>query len=136
MNSWDFSMHQAGTSVCAAGSSASTDTTWPTGTSLIRSASMMIGLGHLRPRPSIISVGVGGAAGVSAGGCGGVPRITSRSGLRAVRGSVRRVAALTVSRSRACLGAQARQEPILAGVPGGAAELRDTVFHDRLEDEQ
>src|SRR5258706_12968524 len=63
MNSWDFSMHQEGTSVCAAGSSASTATTPPTGTSLIRSASMMIGIGHLRPRASIVSAGVG-AAGV------------------------------------------------------------------------
>ena len=67
-NSCDFIMHHAGTSVFAAGSSASTATTRPTGTSLIRSASMMIGIGHLRPSASIVSVGVGRRR----GGCGGL----------------------------------------------------------------
>src|SRR5260221_6726720 len=56
-------MHHAGTSVWAAGSSASTATTRPTGTSLIRSASMIIGIGHFRPIASIVSVGVGAAVG-------------------------------------------------------------------------
>src|ERR1700691_5676345 len=66
-------MHQAGTSVCAAGSSASTATTWPTGTSLIRSASMMIGIGHLRPIASIVSVGAGTPDSVAGGGGWGSP---------------------------------------------------------------
>src|SRR5215813_11395029 len=55
---------------------------------------MMIGIGHLRPSASIVSVGVGAAAGpdpgaaagVSAGRCAGVTRVTSRSGLRAAAG--------------------------------------------------
>src|SRR6202012_2651096 len=55
--SWDFIMHQAGTSVSAAGSSASTAITDPMGTSPIPWASMMIGMGHLRPSASIVTSG-------------------------------------------------------------------------------
>ena len=84
-NSWDLSMHHEGTSVCVAGSSASTATTWPTGTSLIRSASMMIGIGHFRPMASIVSAGAGAAAGVgrrcAAGCCGRVTRVNLQLGL-------------------------------------------------------
>ena len=61
-NSCDFSPHQAGRSVRAAGSSASTDTSEPTGTSRIRAASMMMGTGHLRPSASMVSAAAGGAA--------------------------------------------------------------------------
>lgn len=63
-SSWDFRPHQEGMSVYAAGSSARTATTWPTGTSWIRSASMMIGMGHSRPRASIVSRGVRAARAV------------------------------------------------------------------------
>jgi hypothetical protein len=44
--------------VYTAGSSASTAITPPTGTSRICAASMMIGIGHLRPSASIVSSGV------------------------------------------------------------------------------
>ena len=57
-HSCDLSAHQAGTSVYTAGSSASTAITAPTGTSRICAASMMIGIGHLRPSASIVSSGV------------------------------------------------------------------------------
>src|SRR5277367_6429574 len=57
-HSCDLSAHQAGTSVYTAGSSASTAITPPTGTSRICAASMMIGIGHLRPSASIVSSGV------------------------------------------------------------------------------
>src|ERR1700727_1698137 len=57
-DSCDLSAHQAGTSVYTAGSSASTAITRPTGTSRICAASMMIGIGHLRPSASIVSSGV------------------------------------------------------------------------------
>src|ERR1700727_3370314 len=57
-HSGDLSAHQAGTSVYTAGSSASTAITAPTGTSPICAASMMIGIGHLRPSASIVSSGV------------------------------------------------------------------------------
>ena len=36
----------------------------PIGTSLIRSASMMIGMGHFRPSASIVSMGAGRVGGV------------------------------------------------------------------------
>src|ERR1700678_2742088 len=57
-HSCDLSAHQAGTSVYTAGSSASTAITRPTGTSRICAASMMIGIGHLRPSASIVTSGV------------------------------------------------------------------------------
>src|SRR5712691_3908506 len=75
-NSWDLIVHQAGTSVLAAGSSASTATTWPIGTSPIRSASMMIGIGHFLPSASIVKAGAD--AGAPAGGVGGVTRSSPR----------------------------------------------------------
>src|SRR5579875_2910538 len=65
MNSCDLSAHHAGMSACAAGSSARTATTWPTATSPIRSASMMIGTGHLRPSASMVSAGSGAACGAA-----------------------------------------------------------------------
>src|ERR1700735_398340 len=72
-------MHQAGTSVLAAGSSASTSMAWPIGTSPIRSASMMIGIGHFLPSASIVTEGAGAEAGVGAvapaGGGGGATRL-------------------------------------------------------------
>ena len=64
-------MHQAGTSVSAAGSSASTAMTDPIGTSLMRWASMMIGIGHLRPRASMVTSGPSSAPSGDDGGSGG-----------------------------------------------------------------
>ena len=54
-------VHQAGTSVLAAGSSARTAIVPPMGTPRICSASMMMGMGHLRPSASMTSIGAGPA---------------------------------------------------------------------------
>src|ERR1700760_2710939 len=77
--SWDFIMHQAGTSVSAAGSSASTAMIAPMGTSLMRWASMMMGIGHLRPSASMVTSGpspaeaeTGGAAASGTGADRGI----------------------------------------------------------------
>ena len=68
--SCDFIPHQDGMSVCAAGSSARTVTTAPTGTSPMRWASQMIGIGHLRPSASMTRAGAGSSGSAASGGGG------------------------------------------------------------------